>query len=368
MFSVRDIQIGFWAVFVVAMVNGLILVAALFTRKQNRLPNSLFSIIIIAMLYMDLIHCLSFSGIPLLWPTQLKWSLPLWLTAIPAVYFYAVSMITPHFRFTLKDAFHLLPASLAFLWCSYLVLSGASVTTYASLYYYGWERYVLVVTFAAYFVAAEIKLRDFRSQMDNYFSNFDHVRLRWLGGFLILLLPLWLLAVADLATGPEIPLWKWWPLLSTMVILAMGFCAVRQSVIFFPSETPVVRESSPPTLSDSELQHAVVRLTHYMKSSQAYLDPELRLKGLTEALAMRPQLISEVLNRGLKTNFYEFVNSYRIGEAKLRLVDPAYRHLNILGIASDSGFNSKSVFNQTFKKMTGLTPSEYRSQTSSKPS
>ncbi len=53
------------------------------------------------------------------------------------------------------------------------------------------------------------------------------------------------------------------------------------------------------------------------------------------------------------------MNEYRIEEVKRRMVDPAYKHLTILAIAYDAGFNSKSSFNTIFKQKTGQTPSEY---------
>jgi AraC-like DNA-binding protein len=58
-------------------------------------------------------------------------------------------------------------------------------------------------------------------------------------------------------------------------------------------------------------------------------------------------------------NFYNLVNDYRVEEVKRRLEDPQYKHLTILAIAYDSGFNAKSSFNTIFKEKTGSTPSEY---------
>jgi AraC-like DNA-binding protein len=72
--------------------------------------------------------------------------------------------------------------------------------------------------------------------------------------------------------------------------------------------------------------------------------------------------LSQTINEQLRQSFSEFLNSYRIEEAKRRLRDPAFKHLSILGIAEDVGFNSKSSFNAVFKKHTNLTPSEFRNQ------
>ena len=67
--------------------------------------------------------------------------------------------------------------------------------------------------------------------------------------------------------------------------------------------------------------------------------------------------LSHVINASFNQNFRDFINSYRIEESKSRLVQD---DMNILNIAYEVGFNSKSAFNTAFKKFTGMTPKEYR--------
>jgi AraC-like DNA-binding protein len=52
----------------------------------------------------------------------------------------------------------------------------------------------------------------------------------------------------------------------------------------------------------------------------------------------------------------DFINTYRVEEAKKRLIDPAKKHYSILAIAEEVGFNSKSAFNLVFKKYTTHDP------------
>jgi AraC-like DNA-binding protein len=73
-----------------------------------------------------------------------------------------------------------------------------------------------------------------------------------------------------------------------------------------------------------------------------------------------PNLISFILNNHLHNNFYDFVNAYRIEEVKNKLNDPALKYLTLLGIALDSGFNSKTTFNRVFRQVTGITPTEFQ--------
>jgi AraC-like DNA-binding protein len=63
----------------------------------------------------------------------------------------------------------------------------------------------------------------------------------------------------------------------------------------------------------------------------------------------------------MHTSFYDLINRYRVAKAQELLRSPTAAHLNLLGVAMESGFKSKSVFNEVFKKNTGLTPSQFRS-------
>jgi AraC-like DNA-binding protein len=71
--------------------------------------------------------------------------------------------------------------------------------------------------------------------------------------------------------------------------------------------------------------------------------------------------LSEVINSRLNLSYYDFINSHRVEEFKNRIADPENEKYNMLSIAFDSGFKSKGTFNSIFKKLTGMTPSEYKS-------
>ena len=81
------------------------------------------------------------------------------------------------------------------------------------------------------------------------------------------------------------------------------------------------------------------------------------LLAITQSLL---QNISQTFNEHLKTNFYNYVNGFRLSLAKKKLLDSEFSKLNIIGIAMDCGFKSKSTFYKLFKQKTGKTPSEYR--------
>ncbi|MEO0788987.1 MAG: helix-turn-helix domain-containing protein [Bacteroidota bacterium] len=102
------------------------------------------------------------------------------------------------------------------------------------------------------------------------------------------------------------------------------------------------------------------KLSRYMEQEEPYLDAGLSLRDLAAKLDMPSNYLSQLLNEGFGQNFSEFVNGYRLADFKSKVVDRQYSHLTLLGLAYESGFNSKTVFNTYFKKAEGVTPAAYR--------
>lgn len=102
------------------------------------------------------------------------------------------------------------------------------------------------------------------------------------------------------------------------------------------------------------------KLLNMMETETVYTDPELNLPYLAELLKISPGYLSQIIKEKEGKNFFEFVNQYRVAEAKKKLMDTDYNQYSIMGIALESGFNSKSTFNSLFKKYTGQTPSSFK--------
>jgi AraC-like DNA-binding protein len=118
-------------------------------------------------------------------------------------------------------------------------------------------------------------------------------------------------------------------------------------------------------LTDERAAEIEQQLVNVMEIKKPFLEPELNLSELADMLSVSPHHLSQVINRELNHSFFDFVNEYRVQEAKRLLLSPGSFHLSILGIALDAGFNSKSAFYSAFSKHTGMTPSEFRTQSRS---
>ena len=100
------------------------------------------------------------------------------------------------------------------------------------------------------------------------------------------------------------------------------------------------------------------KLLALMAEEQPWLEPELTLTEVAKRLRITPGLLSKVINSGCGQNFNDFVNAYRVREAQRLLADPRFAHYSLVGVALESGFNSRSTFNRVFKRVVGQAPSE----------
>ena len=120
---------------------------------------------------------------------------------------------------------------------------------------------------------------------------------------------------------------------------------------------PKYRNSS---LPESEAARIIKLLDECMLHEKPQLDPELTIDKMAKRLLTNRHHLSQVLNDKIGLSFYDYINSYRVNEAKKYLGDPSRANYKIASIAYDAGFNSLSAFNDVFKKMTGQTPSQFR--------
>lgn len=112
---------------------------------------------------------------------------------------------------------------------------------------------------------------------------------------------------------------------------------------------------------DKERKAAIVqKILRHFEQDQVYLNCAYDLECLSRDLQISRHHISESINDELNTSFLELLNKYRLDEVKKRMLRRENQKYTLLGIAYDSGFNSKATFNRIFKKYTGFTPSGFK--------
>lgn len=121
----------------------------------------------------------------------------------------------------------------------------------------------------------------------------------------------------------------------------------------------IKEKSKAKRLSVEQIENLSIQLSSLMENDKLFLDNDLNLPTVAEKLNLSIHETSFLINETSKENFYNFINKYRVDEAKKLLASVKMAELNILGIAFASGFNSKTTFNTTFKRVVGISPSQY---------
>jgi len=113
-------------------------------------------------------------------------------------------------------------------------------------------------------------------------------------------------------------------------------------------------------LDDAQLERYKCELTKHMLDDKAYLNPGLTLPKLSSLVNCPVNHLSQVINAGFGISFFDYLNGYRIEEAKRILRQETYPPPVILTVAFEVGFNSNSAFYSAFKRASGQTPAQYR--------
>lgn len=254
--------------------------------------------------------------------------------------------------------------------------------------------------FGGYLGAALIIIHKYRKDIETRYSELSVRDLAWFSAMIYInLASLFLLLLGVVGHGLGIfvlthGFTRFSYLWMTILIYIIGSLAVRQAPIFGDiiekSEAPLTplptaAEELPKTQEeqaveeplpidedekkyeksrlDNHISDAYLKeLSDHMSRKKPYLDSDITIRDLAAQIGLTEHTLSQVINGRVGVNFYTFVNNYRVEEAKRLLNDRANSGTNILSIAFSAGFKSKSHFNTLFKKVTGLTPSEFRSK------
>ncbi|GAB1856657.1 hypothetical protein MHTCC0001_14920 [Flavobacteriaceae bacterium MHTCC 0001] len=146
------------------------------------------------------------------------------------------------------------------------------------------------------------------------------------------------------------------------VMTTMGLLISYRKIIGLDSNKRVVKQKPDRNYSTDKdiLDDVKAKILNSMTELELYKNQKLQLKDLSKAVKTPEKIVSEVLVRCLNTNYYDFVNGYRVKEVIKLMNYEKYQDYKLMALATESGFNSKTTFNSAFKKFTGKTPSEYR--------
>lgn len=157
-------------------------------------------------------------------------------------------------------------------------------------------------------------------------------------------------------------------ILTSFFIFTIAVWSVRIPV--FASYLPLAEESrevkkyAKSTLKDDQSEQIWEQVIKLMQEDKLYRNPTLRLSDIVDKIGKPLPHVSQVINEKMNMNFLDLVNQYRVEDAKDLLINPKTKSMTILAIAYEVGFNSKTTFYTSFKKVTGQTPSEFKKENS----
>jgi AraC-like DNA-binding protein len=293
---------------------------------------------------------------------------------MPVFYLYILSVCYSDFVLKPKHLFHLIPYVIVniVLYPRFYSLSVSELLKIWEDYNYIWEiRYFhtsIHLQFIIYIILVFLVLKKYKKIYLQNFSNSASKTYKWLFQFALALTLLRgivfiqsiLKYVNETNYLPYMQIIR--NLAGLFVICWYVLKALKHPDLFntVNSKTQVIVEDFP--TSTTKNTDKIDKLNSFMESKKPYLNPSLSIGNLAQEIKINSRELSILINQNLNKHFFDFVNEYRIEDAKNILNKPSKKELTVLEILYEVGFNSKSSFNTAFKKHTGTTPTQYRKQ------
>ncbi len=359
-------------VYLIGAVQGVFLVVALLDRRISNKDANRYLAFFLMIFTLSLVDEFLFQShyfysyphlIGLIWPLEYLYG--------PLFYFYirTLTTINPPFK-EKKELWHFMPFFVGiFLALPTWILNPNQkiimlyelndniFDTLASLF--------VVIQMGVYIWLGFSHLQNYRQNIRQQFSTIEKINLSYLATFLWLLISLWVLYIIDIFFSEQLGIGDWARALIhvmlVFIIYGIGYMSLRQPTIFKYKESSLSNSKYLKSkLSYENSKEIKDCLLTTMQKHKPYLDGDITLSGLADLVGCTSNNLSQVINSEFEKTFFDFINTYRINQAKQYLLICESEKMTILAIALEAGFNSKSAFYNAFKKEVGMTPSQYK--------
>jgi len=288
----------------------------------------------------------------------------------PLMYFYVLKITRPQHKFSWKDLLHFSPLLLEQVALALEIKESNSTGSaiYATQTFQQLNpvlQLMIFISVITYLYSCNRLIQNFYSRLQPVLMDRSLLEFRWLRRLLVVTALLWLswficAAVDYFGYHNKLGTPVYYPF---YIFFAVIIIWTSTAAFLRPQAAVMVQTPSPARKPvTTELRAKGIWLKRAMEANLYYLDPELRLGELAEKLGLTTHELSRIINTGLKKNFNDFINEYRVREVARKMQDPAYDHLTLLGIAWESGFNSQTTFTRILKQLTGKSPTEFKNE------
>lgn len=291
----------------------------------------------------------------------------------PLLFLCIKSLVFRDFILKRVDLLHLLPFA---IYCLFIILTfygnplSVRIDMLNNLSFVYSNSFVTVEFFSKlirviYAIACFVLINRYGIRLQDKHSNMEKAHISWLRalvmGFMVVMSFELILSASKIFTHYHL-IYFYMGLTRYYTTFLLVNLLVFTSIRFFGMFEQVNEEELPKKPIDdfSINSEEAESIDKRIKQGQLYMDPDITLDSLADTLEIMPRDLSMIINRHFGANFYTFINSYRIEEAKKMLKDQAMKNITITEIYLAVGFNSKSVFYTFFKKLEGVTPTKYR--------
>jgi len=369
--------IGFHILFLAVYFGIPMSLFLLLVKSYKSKANIFLGLLILFFTIYSFPHYLFGIGALEYFPHTIKMGVSTGLLLGPLTYFYIKSCTQENFEFGKWDWLHLLPfVADTIMHIPYYVLSAAEkIEIYKDLFFNGIHtelpivQLLRVVSVVIYTVLGIRLTFNYREHLSNTTSAIDKAYYKWLISFcLVILFPIICLILFAL-TGFDVINKNIIILGFLLPILSSFFAALFKPELFhsFPHRMPEPeskeeqkKKYETSTLQEKQKEKLVEKLLAFLTTDKPYLEAELTIAELAERVDIPAHYLSQIINEKLDCSFLDFINEYRVEEAKEKLRDENYENYTIISVAYEVGFNSKSAFYNAFRKFTGRTPSQFR--------
>jgi len=363
----------FAVIYIILASHSFLAAFLLFMKKFNQKATFYLGLINLMMGFMFLIAYMTVDRLSINPVLQLYIVIPMVFFMTPLCYLYAVRLSRTE---TKNDGYHFIPAILVSVyllirWIERQPYPEINIEDIFGLHYISFDLYLLLqsglLLLGGYLLKMFLIIRSYNHDIRQVYSSIEKTNLRWLQVHLGIGMAGCFIFFTTNILQYFLPAGRA-PVLNRIEYAGQAFSIIfLLSIVYFTFIQQEVKERgmapaySRQRLGEKKEMEYVERILSYMEEHKPYLEPELTVQDLADMLNVPAARLTMVLNIHLKKNFYQFINTYRVKYAAGLMRDPAMANENILTIALEAGFNSKTSFNTYFKRIMNMTPREYRS-------